>query len=228
MDNRPIKVERKAPVGSDKVLVGGDRTMANVVKNMAKNGLTDSEIAKFVGARLYQLKRRLRKVSALKEALTEGRSEATQTAVNILFKTAIGGQVVQKIKERVNSKGEVTTEILTEELPPNPNMLVFWLVNNDPGNWKSTRQLAKEDMLGKVIDGKSAESDKIARLCREIFEGYTDGVEEKHRLSNATAHSTTESPDDEGDICIDVQGEATDSIQDDVLDIPAEEGAEPL
>jgi len=225
--NGPIHIFRKPSINSGKIITG-DKTIEEVIRNMARAGLTDKEMAQFIGVRLNQLRTRLKRVPALEEALVEGRSEATQQMVAHMYKVAIGGQIVQEVKEKINAKGEVTTEIATKELPPNPQLMMFWLTNAAPDQWKTSRQLAAEESQGMNVNGNKAESDKIARLCREIFEGHSGGPNGKHKISEAPAHAAGEGKVDARDLRADVQGEAADNVQDDVLDVPAETRAEPV
>jgi hypothetical protein len=218
----PIHIEKYNP--SKPRLKAGDRNMEGVIRNMASCGLGDKEIAKFVGTKLSQLKKRLKEIPTLEAALVYGRSEATQKMVAQVFQVAMGGMVTQKVKERINARGETSIEIVTEEHPPNPQMMMFWLTNTAPDAWKYSRQLIKEDAQGLDTDGKTLESDKIARLSREIFESNTDGAERKHIVSEETAHAAGEGTLDEGDLRADVQGKAADNIQDDVLDVSTETG----
>ena len=222
MEKEPIHIEKYNPASPR--IKAGDRNMEGIIRNMASCGLDDKAIAKFVGTKLSQLKKRLKEIPTLEAALVYGRSEATQKMVAQVFQVAMGGMVTQKVKERINARGETSIEIVTEEHPPSPQMMMFWLTNTAPDAWKYSRQLIKEDSQGLDTDGKTLESDKIARLSREIFDCHSDGAEGKYRVSEETAYSVGEGALDEGDLCADVQREAADNIQDNVLDVSAEAG----
>jgi hypothetical protein len=140
------------------------------------------------------------------------------------FQVAMGGYVTQRVKERINARGEKSVEIITEEHPPNSTMIQFWLTNQAPDSWKYSRQLIKEDAQGLNTDGKQLESDKIARLSREIFESHPDGAEGKYIVSEETSQPAGEGTLDEGDLHTDVQRKTADNIQDNVLDVPAQAG----
>jgi hypothetical protein len=201
--------------------------LRRVIENMAAAGMTDNKIANLLGVQLGTLKRRLKSVPALEEKLVAGRSEATQIAAATLYETAIGGRVITKIKEKIDSKGKVFTDITTEELEPNPQLLMFWLCNQDPQNWKNHRDLEKQEQNREVESDAILESDKIARLSRGLFAGHTDGTESECAVPTETAQSTFSGPVDAGDLPADVSGQTADNLQDNVLDVSAEEGAEP-
>jgi hypothetical protein len=246
MDKEPLHIAKYDPRNAKKRIKEQDKAFESAVRDMASCGLSDKEIAKFVGTKLSSLKKKLSdkeiakfvgtKLSSLKKklqetptleaALVQGRSEATQKLVAMAYRVAMGGMVTQKIKERINGRGEKSIEILTEEHPPNPQMIQFWLTNQAPDTWKYSRQLIKEDLQGLNTDGKTLESDKIARLSREIFESNTDGAEREHTVSETTAQPVGEGTQYEGDLRSDVQRKAADNIQDDVLDVSAEERTE--
>jgi hypothetical protein len=226
--NEIINVTRTKPTPPRKVRIKeGDKTLEDIFRNLGSAGFSDKDMSDVLGCRLKQLRKRLKEVPVLQEALVEGRSEATQNLIATLYQVAMGGHVTQKIKERFSEKGD-TTEILTEEHPPNPQMIMFWLTNVASDDWKYSRQLQKEDAQGLNVDGQQLESDKIARLSREIFTEDTDGAKGEHRVSEATPHTAGEGTPDEGDLCADVPGETADNIQDDVLDVPTETGTEHL
>ncbi|MHA2350331.1 MAG: hypothetical protein ACXADL_11965 [Candidatus Thorarchaeota archaeon] len=226
MEKEPIQIDVYSPrrPKNEVKIREGDKNFESVIRNMASAGLNDKEISQFVGVKLAQLKRRLKQIPNLEEALMQGRSEATQKMVAQMYMVAMGGLVTQKIKERINGRGEKTIEIMTEEAPPNPQMMMFWLTNVAADKWKYSRQLVKEDAQGLNVDGKILESDKITRLSREIFEGDTAGATGKHLVSEATAQPTGEGTQYEGDLRTDVQRAADDNIQDNVLDVSAEAG----
>jgi hypothetical protein len=227
-DKEPVHIDVYRPIHPKNPvkLKEGDKNMEYILRNMAAVGLTDKEISEFVGVKLAQLKRRLKQIPNLEAALVEGRSEATQKMVAQMYMVAMGGLVTQKIKERINGRGEKTIEIMTEEAPPNPQMMMFWLTNTASDKWKYSRQLVKEDTMGLNVDGKQLESDKITRLSREIFESDTAGAPGEHPVSEATPQPAGEGTSDEGDLRADVQRAADDNIQDNVLDVSAEERTE--
>jgi hypothetical protein len=224
MAKEPLHIAKYDPKKGRQASNEKNEAIAGVVRNMASAGLTDKEIAKFIGTKLSSLKRRLKEMPVLEAALVQGRSEATQKMTAMAFQVAMGGMVTQKVKERINGRGEKSIEIMTEEHPPNAQMIQFWLTNQAPDSWKYSRQLIKEDAQGLNTDGKTLESDKIARLSREIFESDTDGAEGKHSISEETAQPAGEGAQHEGDLRADVQGKAADNIQDNVLDVSAETG----
>ena len=226
------------PIGSKKIIHvdrsqpkryawEGNKTIENVVRNLASAGLPNDEIANLIGVRLATLEKRIRSIPELEEALLEGRSHATQIMVTEMFKAAIGGHVYQEITETISATGKKSTKVITKEALPNPTLMMYWLNNCDPENWKTHRQLSQE-AKGSSNDGKIAESDKIARLSREVFESHSTGAPGKYSVSETTPHATGKRTIYARDVQADVSGETADNLQDDVLDVPAEAGAEPL
>jgi hypothetical protein len=224
--------ESKTPIHVDKSTRSGlqwehNPTLNNVVRNLASCGLPEKEIADLIGVRLATLQRRIKQIPELAEALVEGREAATQVMLAEMYKTALGGQVYQEITEKINHKGQKSVTVVTKETQANPQLQMYWMNNRDPENWKTQRQLQLE-AKGTQESVHTAESDKIARLSREVFEGDTLGTEGEHTVSEETAHPTGTGTVDATDVPADVQREATDNVQDDVMDVPTEAGAEPL
>jgi len=202
------------------------KTLSRLLAGLAEKGATQKEIAETLGIKLNTLNRRLRQSPELEAVLLEGRSKATQSMVAKLYETAMGGKLEIEIEEKVYGSKK-TTKITTRESQPNPQLMVFWLTNQDPENWRQYRDVVR---MNKDYGDNTTilESDKIARLSRVVFEGHPDGTDGEHRVPQETAQPVSDGTVDAADVSPDVCGEAADSLQDDVLDIPTETGTEPL
>jgi len=196
-------------------------TMRHLLTKLSAAGMEEPEIANLLGVRLGSLKAQLLRVPALEEALVAGKSQATQHMVAQLFKTAIGGQVYQEVVEKINSKGEKTTTIITKESPPNALLMMFWLTNRDGDNWRNIRQLLKETHKESSY-GNFAEADKIARLSRDILECHPDGTVGEHSVPQETPRTAGAEPVGTGDLPGDMPSETASGVQNDVLDVSTE------
>lgn len=215
-----IHVDRTSPKNGP-VEWKNNPTLERVVRNLAAAGLPNKDIANLIGVRLSTLERRIRTVPRLEEALIEGRDHATQVMINEMFKTAIGGQITQEIIEQINADGGKVTKVVTRESPPNPQLMMYWLNNRDPVNWKAFRMLQQEAKTKREDVGK-AEPDKIARLSRDIFEVDTSDAEGEYSVSEEAPQPTGHRTPDAADVSADVQGETADNFQDDAVDFSAE------
>lgn len=215
---KPIEIDKSS---KGQIAWEGNKTLQHVVRNLAAAGFQEEQISQFIGVRLGNLRKRLNKIPELREELVKGKDEATQIMVATMFQTAVGGNVYQEISETINAKGQKSVKIITKETQPNAQLMMFWLTNQAPESWRTLNDQKKDDKA-RLNNVKQLESDKIARLSREVFEGDTDGSKRKYTVSEETAHSIRERAINAGDLPIDVQGEATDNIQDDAVDVSAE------
>lgn len=207
-------------------------SMLKVIEALGAHGYTNEEVAALLGVRTRTLNNALKKTPNLEEKLIKGRSEATQLMVAACFYSAVGGRTFTTKKTYINPptarnpEGTVKLCIIEQEEQPNVIAQQFWLVNNDPQNWRHYRDVIKMNKKDNVDDNTLLESDKIARLSRKVFEGDSDGHEGKHQLPEATSHPTGKRTVDAKDVSADVSGETADHVQDDVLDVPTEKGTE--
>jgi hypothetical protein len=202
-------------------------TMHTMIKNLSAKGCNLPEIASLLGVRLGTLKQQLLRVPTLQEALVQGRDEATQRMVAAMFKAAVGGNIYQKIVEKIDYKGRKHTTVITCEAPPNPTLMIFWLTNRDKDNWSHVRQILKESTV-KHTYGDASESSKIARLSRDILECDSADAGGEYQVQEETARPSGEGTGVSDDLPDDVSAEAADCVQDDAVDLPAETGTEPV
>lgn len=199
-------------------------TMQRFLQGLAAAGCEDDEIADILGVRLNTLRTAICRVPELEESLVKGRDAATQAMVAQLYRAAMGGQIHQEIKEVLGPKGKETT-ITTKELPPNPTLMMFWLVNRDGVNWRHVRQLISESRKAPE-NGDAAEASKIARLAGSILEVHPNGCSEQYPVPHQAARETGTDDCISTDISGDLHTESAGDIQDDVLDVPTETGTE--
>ena len=136
------------------------------VKDMARNGLTQQQMAINLGVNFRTFQRYIENEQELRDAVNSGREYAVREIENALFKAALGEKVVLKkamkvkkvVYENGRKKGEVeTTEPYVEEVyvKPDTQAGIFLLKNwakdnysNDPLMYdlKKREQELKERM----------------------------------------------------------------------------------
>ncbi len=115
----------------------------------AKQGLTDSEIAKRMGVTVSTLNNYKKQYSKIDEALKNGGEYVDTKIENALIKRAIGYEYTEQVMERVLNKetGEyefVLTKEMKKEVKPDISAQVFWLKNRRPDIWKDKQDLNVE------------------------------------------------------------------------------------
>lgn len=197
-------------------------TIQRVIKNCAAMGMSMENIGKILGVSGQTIDFNTRKHPELEEALLAGRSLSTQHMVSKMYRTALGGEEIQEVTVTDGKDGR-ETKTVTKVSQPNPLLMMFWMTNRDPENWKHIRQILA-DKEGTKWTGDEPEQDKIAGLYQRISVANTAEAGRKRGISEEIARHSGEGRVSEADFCGDVYSEAADSVQDDVLDVPTEEG----
>lgn len=159
--------------------IWSDKEHLKKIKEWAKKGMSDFEIAQNIGIDRITLYRWKKKSATLSNALMQAHEVADQIVENSMFKTANGFSETHQ-SDVVNKKtGEVTRMTVTTYYPPNVTAQMFWLKNRKAAEWKdkvdfdatvraeptpvsklTTEQLAKlADSLPVVIDAKEVKDD---------------------------------------------------------------------
>jgi len=196
--------------------------LGKVISNAASLGMCNSEIAKLLGMTTNCFNSEIYKNPPLASKLMDGRDDATKCVVAQAFRTALGGYTYTETEVKETPKGTtVTTK--TRVAPPNPIMQIFWMVNQDPENWKHTREVVSTKKL-EIDSNAKPEGDKISRLFGSLSKDNPNGSEREHRVPDKTARVAVTRCLDAADVPGDVPGETANNVQDDALDVPAQEG----
>lgn len=199
-----------------------------LVKNMKASGMSDAEVAKTFGISVSSLKLARKRYPPIDEAYMEGKADCVKVVVAELFKKAIGGEVyTETTVDDIVYKGEVTgkkKKVVRKTAEPDFRAMEMILTNLDSGNWTKAHK-ADTNRKRMFIDGKT-EADKINRLAEGILGDGSNVTEAEFTVPSEAAHSTGPGQTDAADVPSDMQGEASDNVQDDALDVSAEAGAE--
>jgi len=198
--------------------------IAATIKNLAAKGYLQKDIAKILGVAPHLLENEMiNRAPELDQKLVEGKTIATKAVVETALQVAIGGTPYTEttIKEK-DGKIEKTTVYKTS--PPNPTMLIFWLTNRDNENWKHIREIVKS--VKQDFSNERPEADKIAGLFGEVSrnDSYEPGSE--CSVPPKTTRVSVKKHISKTDVSGDVRGKTVDNIQNDVVDVSAEERAE--
>lgn len=116
-----------------------------ILRGLARRGLSDEDIAKSIGINKTTLYRWKAKSADISNALRDGKLTADLTVESALFKKATGFTVTdtkttsfldKETGELVEGKSEVTTK----HILPDTLAIMFWLKNRRPDLWKDKVQ----------------------------------------------------------------------------------------
>lgn len=119
-----------------------------LLKDYARRGMTDKEIAKSIGIGRTTFYNWIKKSKEFEEAIKEGRKPVI-VEVEDSFIRECTGYWVTEITEKEDSKGNITTITSEKWIRPNVSSMMFYLKNKDPEHWtdrKTERILSKVDL----------------------------------------------------------------------------------
>ena len=202
-------------------------SLAALFKNGAATGLSKRDMANLLGIHENTLYRHLAKDEELKAALESGDAKMNRYMVSKLFEEAIGGRPYKKviIKESAKNGREVVTTIGTTQA--RPNLMMFWLTNRCNEHFKHVKQTINKSTEDKRYTYELSQADQIAKLAGLFSQGDSPVIEGECHVPQEAPRELDGGPGNATSVHNAVCGEAADSVQDDVVDIPAEEGTEP-
>lgn len=130
------------------------------LEGMARDGLTDEQIASNIGiarGTLYTWKNRF---SDIDYALKRGKEVIDRQVENALLKRALGYEYeeVKKTQEKdVNGKDKIRVEKTIKTVLPDTTAQIFWLKNRKPAEWRDKRDVEHSGEIQGVtikIDGE--------------------------------------------------------------------------
>jgi hypothetical protein len=197
--------------------------IADAIQNLAAEGYKKAEIGHLLGISSGHMREVILHNPELEEKLLAGKAQATRAVVRTALRVAIGGTEYEEITIKETAKG-IEKTIVKKTSPPNPTMIIFWLTNRDNANWKHIREILKTTKLD--ITNEKPEADKIAGLFGEVSrdDSYRPGSEcsVPPKTTRVSVKKRIRETDVSGDVC----GKTVDNIQNDAMDVSAEEGTE--
>ena len=128
--DKPKPKKRGAPTGYKPEIIES-------VAKLAKMGMSNVEIAEFLGKPNQTFSDWIKKYPELSGALARARLHPTGKVVAAMYKNALGAQTVDEIYD---DKGNLLKRIVrTKE--PNQAAIQFWLKNRDPNEWREKQHI---------------------------------------------------------------------------------------
>lgn len=124
-----------------------------LIEAWARDGIQQKEMAKKLGVPYSSFCEYIKVHPQLKSALKIGREEKDVCLENSAFKSALGYKTKQIKKEAVwNPKDQAfemrVSEEVTKEMPANPAMLKFLMINRMPEKYKDKQVTEHEGEIG--------------------------------------------------------------------------------
>lgn len=199
--------------------------LSRVIYNMKQKGLTDKEVAGLLGTKVSNLNDIKKRYPAIDAAFIEGKAECVKGVIAQLFKTAMGGEEYKEVIEEdyffKGKKVDKKIKKVKKVTQPNFKAMELILTNLDSDSW-ARAHLTNATERKDVSNGKP-EADKINRLAGEILADDTVEIEAEFEVPAKTSHSACREQTDAADVSGDMPSETSGNLQDDVLDVSAED-----
>lgn len=139
-----------------------------LIQGMARDGLTQQQIADNLGISIDTLIENKKKYSEFNNALKKGKEVIDFEVENALLKRALGYTITIE-EEKLDKYGDVHTLKKDVHIPGDTTAQIFWLKNRKPNTWKD-RVETDEDK-----EAVANASQVIAKI-RKVAQEYTDGT----------------------------------------------------
>lgn len=131
----------------------------DLVQKAALLGMTDAEMADFLGVAESTLYLWSKEHPSFSEARKAGKAQADAKVAESLYRAALGGGTVTETREEVDAEGNPVVRKVVKELPANVTAQIFWLKNRQPRQWRD-----------KVVLEDETPPEKLAEAARGFVE----------------------------------------------------------
>ena len=116
-----------------------------LIQGMARNGLTQQQIADNLGISIDTLIENKKKYSEFNNALKKGKEVIDFEVENALIKRALGYEYEEKTYEN-----GILTKKVKKQVPPDTTAQIFWLKNRQVKKWRDKVEIADNDAIKKL------------------------------------------------------------------------------
>lgn len=123
-----------------------------IIEGLARDGLTDDQIAQKMGISHVTFYDWLKKYPNISNAIKKGRQPLDIQVENALLKSAMGYDYEEEVYERKFNREKGVYEMICvkktkKHVPPSNTAQIFWLKNRKPNEWKdrTDRKILLED-----------------------------------------------------------------------------------
>ena len=109
------------------------------IEGLARDGLTDKQIAENIGVAYSTFRDWIKRFPALSAPLKRGKEVIDRQVENALLKRALGYEYVETTKE-LTDLGLTVTKQVTKQVAPDTTAQIFWLKNRKPKEWRDKKE----------------------------------------------------------------------------------------
>lgn len=116
-----------------------------LIQGMARDGLTQQQIANNLGISIDTLIENKKKYSEFNNALKKGKEIVDFEVENALLKRALGYEYEEETYEN-----GILTKKVKKHVPPDTTAQIFWLKNRQVKKWRDKVEIADNDAIKKL------------------------------------------------------------------------------
>lgn len=120
-----------------------------LIQGMAREGLTQQQIANNLGISIDTLIENKKKYSEFNDALKKGKEVVDIEVENALLKKALGYTIMLR-KQKVTKDGDVVDIEEEVHIPPDTTAQIFWLKNRRKQQWRDKIEYEKTQDIQKI------------------------------------------------------------------------------
>lgn len=109
------------------------------IEGLARDGLTDKQIAQTIGVSERTFTEWKKKFSSVSSVLKKGKEVIDRQVENALLKRALGYEYIETTKE-LTDLGLTVTKQVTKQVAPDTTAQIFWLKNRKPHEWRDKKE----------------------------------------------------------------------------------------
>ena len=113
-----------------------NKDIANFIKHLAQEGLTDAQIAKEVGISRSTLSKWKNDFPEFSDTLKEAKATPDEEVERSLFRRAMGYSCKEVKVFFDKDSGTCVEHEVIKHYPPDVVACIFWLKNRQPGKWR--------------------------------------------------------------------------------------------
>lgn len=140
-------------------------------EKLARNGLSDKEIAKGLGIGYSTYYDYLLKYKEFSEAIKRGKKPVDVDVENALLKRAMGFEYEEKHTEvEIGSDGQpkpAKIKTIKKLIPGDVAAMIFWLKNRSPEYWREKQEIKHEGTI-QTVDLTNTPTDELLKRAEAI------------------------------------------------------------
>ena len=151
-----------------------DESFDTLAEGLAREGVTDSNIAKALGISLRVFYEYQKRFPQFRQALARGRQPVNYEMENLLLKKARGFEITERFIETDHDGKPLRQRVWRKQIPPDTAAILEWLAHKYPEVWGRKQEVDAVVRTVPAPDQVKEATKVIASMSYEEREKYLD------------------------------------------------------